>query len=224
MWAAHSHCGRGVSCGTVPSRWAAQDQIPSQQSDPPSCRGNMGKGNTGTLLHATPYTQAGMRWCSCALTLTYPVIHTGRHVLVTVSARGSVCAGYWLLLLQETVPVLALIASAGATTQSPIALAEIPASRRCFPALSQAQLLELLMHALDGVHLVRWWRTFHGMHAVPQAWSACRTAGLESRPCGRLRWAGMPSSQPVTLDWVAKPKETEALMYHWFRGGSASLN
>ncbi|KAF5827361.1 hypothetical protein DUNSADRAFT_793 [Dunaliella salina] len=36
--------------------------------------------------------------------------------------------------------------------QCPIALAEIPARRR-FPALKQAQLLQLLMHALDGVHL-----------------------------------------------------------------------
>ncbi|KAF5830935.1 hypothetical protein DUNSADRAFT_13843 [Dunaliella salina] len=37
--------------------------------------------------------------------------------------------------------------------QCPIALAEIRAARRRFPALKQAQLLQLLMHALDGVHL-----------------------------------------------------------------------
>eukprot|EP00967_Tisochrysis_lutea_P103997 scaffold157511_cov19-Tisochrysis_lutea.AAC.1 len=46
--------------------------------------------------------------------------------------------------------------------QCPIALAEIPAARRRFPALKQAQLLQLLMHALDGVHLVSSPKAKHG--------------------------------------------------------------
>mmetsp|Transcript_10944 Transcript_10944/g.30031 ORF Transcript_10944/g.30031 Transcript_10944/m.30031 type:complete len:404 (+) Transcript_10944:138-1349(+) len=104
--------------------------------------------------------------------------------------------------------------------QCPIALAEIPAARRRFPALKQAQLLQLLMHALDGVHLgderrlhmpaIKKSGALYPVTFRPPDHEQANVAGFSSpedgfEPQAESRQEGATRLEDWILDYVANP-------------------